>query len=190
MMNDERLLEVLDDENSEDSTTSYYLKQIESSLYDDVRSRKAIDEILLFGVSQISSTSVAWLLCFAQSPISIVITLAGIVSLSPGLIDAGDGFRFEASSERWEIHHKSPIKSLVKLSVGLVFSWNSTTRIASETWKTEAEIRSVYTDIKENSRSESFLLSAPDLLPILIALVLGLTVLALRNKNAKSSQNN
>jgi hypothetical protein len=171
-------------DSTSDSPTSKYLSHVEDCLYNEVNHRKMIDSGLLFLSCQISSTSVAWVFASMQISTSIMVASCITISLIPGIVDAGDSFRMELSSDRWEISHSKPLVAISKLIIGLTISWNSSQSIARDIWRTESNIQSIYTDVK-NSKSDGWISipMADVILPVLIASIIGMAFLKLKPKN-------
>lgn len=183
--NNDELDNLLDDDTSAGSNadTARYLQHIESKLYADIEARKRIDSGLLFLSCQIVSASLAWLLFSLQISVSIILAMSMIISLLPGLIDAGESFHFELSSERWSVSHGKPLVALGKLAIGGVIGWNSTRKILGEVWSTESQIQQTYLEIKSAQNTNTF--TIPDLgtLPILGVVLIGLVAMSLRKKS-------
>jgi hypothetical protein len=169
-------------ENDGDSTVRY-LSHVEESLYSEVYYRKKIDDILMFLACQITSTSVAWVFASLQVSASIMMASCIAISLIPGIIDAGESFRIELSSERWEIHHSKPLGAIAKTIVGSSLSWNSSQAIARDYWQTESNIQSVYTDVRNNNSRGWSSIPLIDTIPVLIAIALGATFLLIKAKS-------
>lgn len=131
--------------------TVRYLNRIESKLYQDIEARKRIDSGLLFIACQFSSCSLSWLLFELQVTLSIIQLASFCVSCLPGLIDFGDSFSFSINSESWEFSlGQKPLVGIIKLAIGGVVSWNSTTRITTEISNTYAQINQTYQEIKSS----------------------------------------
>lgn len=140
---------------SEDSQvnqeTVRYLSKIEAKLYQDIETRKRIDSGLLFIGCQFSACSLSWLLFDLQVTLSIIQLTSFCVSCLPGLIDFGDSFSFSINSESWEFSlGNKPLVGIIKLAIGGVVSWNSTTRITTEVSNTYAQINQTYQEIKSS----------------------------------------
>ena len=118
--NNDELDNALDDDGSTgvNQDTARYLQHIESKLYADIKARKRIDSGLLFLSCQVGSASLAWLLFSLQISISIILAMSMILALLPGLIDCGESFHFELSSEHWSLSHAKPLVALGKLAIG------------------------------------------------------------------------
>jgi hypothetical protein len=173
-----------DDNNAEiDQDTARYLQHIESKLYADIEARKRIDSGLLFLSCQIGSASLVWILFSLQISISIILAMSMILALLPGLIDAGESFNFELSSERWQVSHSKPLVALSKLTIGGIFGWNSTRKILGEVWSTEAQIQQTYTEIKTSQNTHTFTIPEVGLIPILGIALLGVLAMSLRKKD-------
>jgi hypothetical protein len=168
-------------ENDDDSTIKY-LSHVEESLYSEVCYRKKIDDALMFLACQITSTSVAWVFASLRVSTSIMIASCIAVSLIPGIVDAGESFRIELSSERWEVHHSKPLGAIAKTIVGSSLSWNSSQAIARDYWRTESNIQSVYADVRNNDNKGWMTIPLIDTIPILIAIALGGTFLLIKAK--------
>jgi hypothetical protein len=171
-----------DTEKPEEDSTLRYLSHEEESLYSEVCYRKKIDEVLMFLSCQITSTSVAWVFSSLQVSTSIMIASCIAISLIPGIVDAGESFRVELSSERWEVHHSSPLEAIAKTIVGVSVSWNSSQAIARDYWRTESNIQSVYTDVRNNNNKGWSSIPLIDTIPVLIAIGLGAAFLLIKTK--------
>jgi hypothetical protein len=144
-------LDILDatEEQENTSETTRYLSHIENKLYADIQTRKRIDSGLLFIACQFSSCSLSWLLFDLRVTLSIIQVAAVVVSLTPGLIDIGDGFNFSLSSESWNFTlGEKPLVGVVKLAIGATVTWNSTARITQEVITTQANISEIYEQIR------------------------------------------
>ncbi|MBD2667266.1 hypothetical protein [Richelia sinica] len=144
---------ILDSEESTEinQETVRYLSHIESKLYSDIAARKRIDSGLLFIACQFSSCSLSWLLFDLQVTLSIIQLASFCVSCLPGLIDFGDSFNFSINSESWEFSlGQKPLVGIIKLAIGGVVSWNSTTRITTEVSNTYTQINQTYQEIKSS----------------------------------------
>lgn len=183
--NNDELDNLLDDDTSAgtNADTARYLQHIESKLYADIEARKRIDSGLLFLSCQIGSASLAWLLFTLQISVSIILAMSMIISLLPGLIDAGESFHFELSSERWSVSHGKPLVALGKLAIGGVFGWNSTRKILGEVWSTEKQIQEIYIEIKSAQNTNNFTIPYLGILPILGVVLIGLAAMSMRKKS-------
>ena len=170
--NNDELDNVLDDENSVgiNQDTARYLQHIESKLYADIQARKRIDSGLLFLSCQVGSASLAWLLFSLQVSISIILAMSMILALLPGLIDCGESFHFELSSERWSLSHAKPLVALGKLAIGGVIGWNSTQKIVTEVKFTEIQIQQTYSEIKSAQNTNTFTIPQGVLTPVIFVL--------------------
>ena len=131
--------------------TARYLSRIESKLYQNIESRKRIDNGLLFIACQFSSCSLSWLLFDLQVTLSIIQLTSFCISCLPGLVDVGDSFSFSISSESWEFSlGNKPLIGIIKLAIGGVVSWNSTARITKEISSTYTQINATYQEIKSS----------------------------------------
>lgn len=175
--NNDELDNLLDHDNSVgvNQDTARYLQHIESKLYADIETRKRIDSGLLFLSCQVGSASLAWLLFSIQISISIILAMSMILALLPGLIDCGESFHFELSSERWSLSHAKPLVALGKLAIGGVIGWNSTQKIVTEVKFTEIQIQQTYSEIKSSQNTNTFTIPAGLLTPVIF--VLGLIVI-------------
>lgn len=166
--------------------TIRYLSECENKLYADIASRRRIDAGLLFISCQISSCSLAWLLFHLQVTLLIIQVSSMVVSLLPGLIDIGDSFNFQISSENWKLDlGNKPIIGITKLAIGGAVSASGTSRITSEILQTQQAIASTYNQIKAG---EGLHLQLPNIIfPLLIALA-GIAILGFfklsKNKDA------
>jgi hypothetical protein len=170
--NNDELDNLLDDDNSAgiNQDTARYLQHIESKLYADIQARKRIDSGLLFLSCQVGSASLAWLLFLMQISISIILAMSMILALLPGLIDCGESFNFELSSERWSLSHAKPLVAVGKLTIGGVIGWNSTQKIVTEVRSTESQIQQTYTEIKSAQNTNAFTLPEGVLTPAMFIL--------------------
>jgi hypothetical protein len=170
--NNDELDNLLDDDNSAgiNQDTARYLQHIESKLYADIQARKRIDSGLLFLSCQVGSASLAWLLFSMQISISIILAMSMILALLPGLIDCGESFNFELSSERWSLSHAKPLVAVGKLAIGGVIGWNSTQKIVREVRSTESQIQQTYTEIKSAQNTNAFTLPEGVLTPAIFIL--------------------
>lgn len=170
--NNDELDNALDDENSVgiNQDTARYLQHIESKLYADIEARKRIDSGLLFLSCQVGSASLAWLLFSMQISISIILAMSMILALLPGLIDCGESFHFELSSERWSLSHSKPLVALGKLAIGGVIGWNSTQKIFQEVKSTEIQILQTYSEIKSAQNTNTFTIPSGVLTPVIFGL--------------------
>ena len=170
--NDDELDNVLDDDGSTgvNESTVNYLQKMEAKLYADIEARKRIDSGLLFLSCQVGSASLGWLLFSLQVSISIILAMSMILALLPGLIDCGESFHFELSSERWSLSHSKPLVALGKLAIGGVIGWNSTQKIVQEVKSTEIQIQQTYSEIKLAQNTKTFTISEGVLTPIIFVL--------------------
>lgn len=170
--NNDELDNRLDDDNSAgiNQDTARYLQHIESKLYAEIQARKRIDSGLLFLSCQVGSASLAWLLFSMQISISIILAMSMILALLPGLIDCGESFNFELSSERWSLSHAKPLVAVGKLAIGGVIGWNSTQKIVTEVRSTESQIQQTYTEIKSAQNTNVFILPEGVLTPAMFIL--------------------
>jgi hypothetical protein len=171
--------------------TIKYLSEIENKLYADIAARKRIDSGLLFLSCQISSCSLSWLLFHLQVTLLIIQVSSMVVSLLPGLIDIGDSFNFQISSEQWKLDlGNKPIIGLTKLAIGGAVSASGTSKITSEILQTQQAIAETYHQIKAG---EGLSLQLPNItFPLLIALagiaILGFIKLS-KNKDINNDEN-
>jgi hypothetical protein len=114
-----------------------------------------------------------------------------VVSLLPGLIDIGDSFNFQISSENWKLDlGNKPIIGLTKLAIGGAVSASGTSKITSEIIQTQQAIAETYHQIKAG---EGVSFQLPNItFPLLIALgavaILGFIKLS-KNKDATTDEN-
>ena len=181
-----------DDSNSNlPPETIRYLSEVENKLYADIASRRRIDAGLLFISCQISSCSLAWLLFHLQVTLLIIQVSSMVVSLLPGLIDIGDSFNFQISSENWKLDlGNKPVIGLTKLAIGGAVSCSGTSKITSEILQTQSAIAQTYQEIKSN---EGLHLQLPNIIfPLLIAIaaiaILGFFKIN-KNKDATNDEN-
>lgn len=187
----ENIEEINDDSNSNlPPETIRYLTEIENKLYKDVAYRKRIDAGLLFLSCQMSSCSLSWLLFHLQVTLLIIQVSSMVVSLLPGLIDIGESFNFQISSENWKIDlGNKPIIGITKLAIGGAVSCSGTSKITSEIIQTQQAIAHTYSEIKSN---EGLHLQLPNItFPLLIALgavaILGFFKLS-KNKDVNTDE--
>jgi hypothetical protein len=171
--------------------TIRYLSETENKLYADIAARKRIDSGLLFLGCQISSCSLSWLLFHLQVTLLIIQVSSLVVSLLPGLIDIGDSFNFQISSENWKLDlGNKPIIGLTKLAIGGAVSASSTSKITTEILQTQQAIAHTYHQIKAG---EGLSFQLPNVtFPLLIALagiaILGFIKLS-KNKDINNDEN-
>ena len=172
--NNDELDNLLDEDSSAEinQNTAKYLQHIEAKLYADIETRKRIDSGLLFLSCQVGSASLAWLLFSLQISISIILAMSMILALLPGLIDCGESFHFELSSERWSLSHAKPLVAVGKLAIGGVFGWNSTRKIVTEVKFTETQIQQTYTEIKSAQQKYAFAIPEGALIAVCGLLIL------------------
>ena len=186
-------IDINNDENNNSlpPETIRYLSEVENKLYADIASRKRIDSGLLFLGCQISSCSLSWLLFHLQVTLLIIQVSSMVVSLLPGLIDIGDSFNFQISSENWKLDFgNKPIIGITKLAIGGAVSASGTSRITAEIVQTQQAIASTYNQIKAG---EGLSFQLPNItFPLLIALgavaILGLLKIN-KNKDATNNEN-
>ena len=183
-MNSNDIDELLNsEESSPNEDTARYLAHIERKLYEEIAARKRLDSGVLFLVCQLGSVSLSWFLFTLQISISLIVATCIICALLPGLIDAGESFNFELSSERWELRHDKPLIALCKLGIGGVISWHSTRKISTAVVQTNLAIKDTYAEIRTaESLGEGFQFQG---LELLLAVVVGLGLIAfnsLKNK--------
>ncbi len=170
-------IDINNDENNNSlpPETIRYLSECENKLYQDIASRKRIDSGLLFLGCQISSCSLSWLLFHLQVTLLIIQVSSMVVSLLPGLIDIGDSFNFQISSENWKLDFgNKPIIGITKLAIGVAVSCSGTSKITSEIVQTQQAIASTYNQIKSN---DGLHLQLPNIIfPLIIALA-GIAIL-------------
>lgn len=159
--------------------TARYLQHIESKIYSDIEARKRIDSGLLFLSCQVGSASLAWFLFSLQISASLIIAVSSTIALLPGLIDCGESFNFELSSERWGIRHDKPLIALVKLGLGGVINWHGTSQILRDTWATEDGIKEVYSEIREAQNNNFFTMNQQQSLPVIGGLIAGIVLIVL-----------
>ena len=179
---DDELDNVLNDDGSTgvNESTVNYLQKMEAKLYADIEARKRIDSGLLFLSCQVGSASLGWLLFSLQVSISIILAMSMILALLPGLIDCGESFHFELSSERWSLSHSKPLVALGKLAIGGVIGWNSTQKIVQEVKSTEFQIQQTYLEIKLAQNTKTFTISEGVLTPMIFVLgLIGLWVITI-----------
>ncbi|WP_414553335.1 hypothetical protein [Anabaena sp. CCY 0017] len=185
-MQPDHLDELLDTEDSEpNQDTARYLQYIENKLYEEIEARKRLDSGVLFLVCQLGSVSLSWFLFTLQVSISLIVATCIICALLPGLIDAGESFNFELSSERWEVRHSKPLVAISKLAIGGVISWHSTRKISSAVYQTHAAIKETYSEIKA-AESLGSGVQIPGL-ELLIAGVVGVGLIAFSNIRNKGN---
>jgi hypothetical protein len=171
--------------------TIRYLSELENKLYADIAARKRIDSGLLFISCQISSCSLSWLLFHLQVTLLIIQVSSLVVSLLPGLIDIGDSFNFQITSEQWKLDlGNKPIIGLTKLAIGGAVSASGTSKITSEIIQTQQVIAQTYHQIKAG---EGLSFQLPNItFPLLIALagiaILGFIKLS-KNKDINNDEN-
>jgi hypothetical protein len=171
--------------------TIRYLSELENKLYADIAARKRIDSGLLFISCQISSCSLSWLLFHLQVTLLIIQVSSLVVSLLPGLIDIGDSFNFQITSEQWKLDlGNKPIIGLTKLAIGGAVSASGTSKITSEIIQTQQAIANTYHQIKAG---EGLSFQLPNItFPLLIALagiaILGFIKLS-KNKDINNDEN-
>jgi hypothetical protein len=155
--------------------TIRYLSELENKLYADIAARRRIDSGLLFISCQVSSCSLSWLLFHLQVTLLIIQVSSLVVSLLPGLIDIGDSFNFQISSENWKLDlGNKPIIGLAKLAIGGAVSASGTSKITSEIIQTQQAIAHTYHQIKAG---EGLTFQLPNIMfPLLIALA-GIAIL-------------
>jgi hypothetical protein len=170
--NNDELDNALDDDGSTgiNKNTANYLQNMEAKLYADIEARKRIDSGLLFLSCQVGSASLAWILFSLQISISIILAMSMILALLPGLIDCGESFHFELSSDRWSLSHAKPLVALGKLAIGGVIGWNSTQKIVTEIKFTEIQIQQTYSEIKSSQNTNTFTIPAGLLMPVIFVL--------------------
>jgi hypothetical protein len=171
--------------------TIKYLSELENKLYADIATRRRIDSGLLFLSCQISSCSLSWVLFHLQVALLIIQVSSMVVSLLPGLIDIGDSFNFQISSENWKFDlGNKPIIGLTKLAIGGAVSASGTSKITSEIIQTQQAIAQTYHQIKAG---EGLSFQLPNItFPLLIALagiaILGFIKLS-KNKDETTDEN-
>jgi hypothetical protein len=171
--------------------TIRYLSELENKLYADIAARKRIDSGLLFISCQISSCSLSWLLFHLEVTLLIIQVSSLVVSLLPGLIDIGDSFNFQITSEQWKLDlGNKPIIGLTKLAIGGAVSASGTSKITSEIIQTQQAIANTYHQIKAG---EGLSFQLPNItFPLLIALagiaILGFIKLS-KNKDINNDEN-
>lgn len=185
--NDE-LEQLLEDDNTTgiNQDTARYLQHIEHKLYSDIQARKRIDSGLLFLSCQVSSASLAWFLFSLQISISLIIAISATIALLPGLIDCGESFNFELSSERWGIRHDKPLVAVTKLMLGGIINWHGTSQILSEVWQSEDAIKSTYTEIRQANKDNFFTMNQQDLFPIIGGLIAGIALMIAITRKPKN----
>ena len=142
---------LLDSEETElNSETARYLAHIESKLYADIQARKRIDAGLLFLTCQFTSCSLSWLLFHLQISLSIIQVFSACLSLLPGLIDFGDSFRFQISSDSWQFDlGQKPLIGIIKIAIGAAVSAQGTAKITKEVFTTQENIQNTYQQIRQ-----------------------------------------
>jgi hypothetical protein len=181
---------ILDSEESTEinQETARYLSHIETKLYADIQARKRIDSGLLFIACQFSSCSLSWLLFELQVTLSIIQLASFCVSCLPGLIDFGDSFNFSISSESWEFSlGQKPLVGIIKLAIGGVVSWNSTTRITTEITNTYTQINQTYQEIKS---SEGLSFQLPSMGASILIIIASLLLIGILKKFQNPGDNN
>lgn len=183
-LNNDELDNVLDDDGSTgiNQDTARYLQQIESKLYADIEARKRIDSGLLFLSCQVGSASLAWLLFSMQISISIILAMSMILALLPGLIDCGESFHFELSSERWSLSHGKPLVAVAKLAIGGIVGWNSTQKIVAEVRATEIQIQDTYAQIKAAQNTNTFAIPQGLIIACAGVIFIGMLITSMRKK--------
>jgi hypothetical protein len=168
--------------------TIRYLSEVENKLYADIASRRRIDSGLLFISCQVSSCSLSWLLFHLQVTLLIIQTSSLVVSLLPGLIDIGDSFNFQITSEQWKLDlGNKPIIGLTKLAIGGAVSCSGTSKITSEIVQTQQAIAHTYHQIKAG---EGLSFQLPNVtFPLLITLA-GIAILGFIKFNKHKDINN
>ena len=163
--------------------TSHYLAHVEGKLYEDILNRKRIDAGLLFLACQFSSCSLAWLLFSAQITLSFIQVFSAVLSLLPGLIDVGDGFKFSINSESWEFSlGEKPLVGIVKLAIGGITTWQGTSKISLEVAETKKNINLTYEQIR-NKEGLSFQLPMPEIGVSLLIAILGVGLIGIIKKS-------
>jgi hypothetical protein len=182
--NNDELDNLLNEDNSEgiNQNTAKYLQHIEAKLYADIQARQRIDSGLLFLSCQVGSASLAWFLFSLQISISIILAMSMILALLPGLIDCGESFHFELSSERWSLSHAKPLVAVGKLAIGGVFGWNSTRKIVTEVKLTESQIQQTYTEIKLAQHTNAFAIPQGVLIAVGGLLLIWMVIMSARKK--------
>lgn len=182
--NDDELDNLINDNGSTgvNESTANYLQRMEAKLYADIEARKRIDSGLLFLSCQVGSASLAWLLFSMQISISIILAISMILALLPGLIDCGESFHFELSSERWSLSHGKPLVAVGKLAIGGVVGWNSTQKIVAEVRATESQIEDTYAQIKAAQNTNAFAIPQGLLIAVAGVIFIGMVIMSLRKK--------
>lgn len=182
--NDDELDNLINDNGSTgvNETTANYLQKMEARLYADIEARKRIDSGLLFLSCQVGSASLAWLLFSMQISISIILAMSMILALLPGLIDCGESFHFELSSERWALNHDKPLVAVGKLAIGGIVGWNSTQKIVAEVRATESQIQDTYAQIKSAQNSNAFVIPQGLLMAAAGVIFIGMLIMSMRKK--------
>jgi hypothetical protein len=157
--------------------TARYLQHIEGKIYSDIVARKRIDAGLLFIACQVGSCSLSWFLFSLQLSTSVIAAISATIALLPGLVDAGESFNFELSSERWGIRHDKPLVAIAKLALGGVINWHGTSQIMRDNWATESAIRTTYSEIRSANRDSFVSVNYQDLVTIAGGLVAGICLL-------------
>ena len=180
--NDDELDNLINDNASTgvNETTANFLKTMEARLYADIQARKRIDSGLLFLSCQVGSASLAWLLFSMQISISIILAMSMILALLPGLIDCGETFHFELSSERLSLSHDKPLVAVGKLTIGGVFGWNSTQKIVAEVKATHSQIQETYLEIQSAQHPNAFAIPQGLFIGIGGVLLLGILAMSMR----------
>lgn len=175
-----------DDQSTINQDTARYLQHIENKIYSDIEARKRIDAGLLFIACQVGSCSLSWFLFSLQLSTSVIAAISTTIALLPGLVDAGESFNFELSSERWGIKHDKPLVAIAKLTLGGVINWHGTSQIMRDNWATESAIRTTYSEIRASNRDNFISVNYQDLLPIAGGLVAGICLLFIFTRKIKN----
>lgn len=169
------------------SDTARYLQHIESKIYSDIQARKRIDSGLLFIACQVGSCSLSWLLFSMQISASLIAAISASIALLPGLIDAGESFNFELSSERWSISHSKPLVAVGKLILGGTISWHGTRQVIRDSWQTEDAIKATYSEIRTAKQDNFFSMNQQDSIPIIGGLLAGILLTTWITTKVKSN---
>lgn len=189
MLATDELDTILDSEDNQiNQDTQRYLTHIESKLYQNIQTRKRIDNGLLFIVCQFSSCSLSWLLFELQVTLAIIQVSSTVVSLLPGLIDVGNDFNFSISSESWEFSlGNKPLIGIVKLAIGGAVSFSGTSRITAEVMQTQAAIAQTYQEIRS---SEGLSFQLPNIGVSLLLALAGVVLIGIIKKMGASINEN
>jgi hypothetical protein len=135
-----------------DEATERYLETIEAEMYSEISIRKRIFKGLLFFTCQTASVSLSWFLFNLQLSQAAIHLIAGLIAIMPGLINLGDGFNADISSEGWNLKlGENPLMGLGQIAVGVAIHKVSTESIDTAFNATRADIESTYRQISVNT---------------------------------------